>query len=135
MSNYIQDVSSLIKISEFLSTCAEKDSLDKSKAYKASRLRSVVDNKIVDLITDDKFMIFIDEIKEQKTMAQVEAELKTLIDQHESDHKVFLNHSDPGYVKVCELPSTAKDESGKTAEASSVTPTKKPRAGFRKVKE
>lgn len=137
--SYIQDVAALIKISEFLSVCAEKDSLDKTKAYKAARLRSVVDNKIVDLVADDKFMSFVEEVKDQKTMAQAEADLKMLIDQHDEETKDILSTRMLGYP-------SAKADAGDTSTAVDsvevkednpgkiVPETKKKKSpGFRKV--
>lgn len=132
-SNYIQDVAALIKISEFLSVCAEKESLDKTKAYKAARLRFAVDNRIVDLVADDKFMAFVDEIKDQQTMAQAEASLKELIKQHDESSKEWLKDS----IEKHQAPDEVNKQETKEVETQMVAEpvVKKPKSpGFKKVK-
>lgn len=161
MSNYIQDISALIHISEFLDSVAHKDHLEKNKAYAASRLKVPVDKAIVDLISDAKFMDFVGEIKEAQTLAQSEQDLKRLMAEHQKDiHDNFHSitrvaadqsldhvheveqalHKEREQEKQHQLESTEVNEK---VEAGKKSPAKEPEApekkkkspGFRKVKQ
>lgn len=160
MSNYIQDISALIRISEFLDGVAHKDHIEKSKAYAVSRMKFSLDKAIVDLVSDPKFLDFVKEVNEAQTLAQSEQDFKRLMAEHQKDIRenlstVTLVPADQTLDHVHEVDQalhkereeekqhqaeeakdTEKVEAGKKSPAETPKePAKKKSAGFRRVKE
>lgn len=111
-NNYIQSISDLITISAFLETVVNKDHIEKTKAYAASRLKNKVDTCIVDLVSDKKFMEFVEEVKHSRTLAQSDDDIKRLIEEHHRDmgeHFVTIV-PEQGLEKVQEIDQRLHDE-------------------------
>ena len=151
MSNYIQDISALIRISEFLDGVAHKDHIEKSKAYAVSRMKFSLDKAIVDLVSDPKFLDFVKEVNEAQTLAQSEQDFKRLMAEHQKDIRENLStvtvitadqaldhfnkeREDVTQHQAEEVKDTEKVEAGKKSPAETPKePTKKTSAGFRRV--